>query len=1169
MTQLTIGELLRRHRLDAALTQKELAEMIDYDHSTVSRIERGTQIPKLEYVQRFIEVMKLSDEATQEIWTVFRGEQETSIDELNTALRQDWGEAPDVSAFYGRYEDLVDLTRWLIDDHCRLVAILGMGGIGKTALATKLAKQTADKFDYVIWRSLRNAPPLMEVLTECIQFLSDQQDVEISEETDKGITRLIKYLDAHRCLIIFDNAEAILKGSKAGYYRSGYEDYGDLLQRVGSGQHQSCIVVTSREKPVEVGQLEGVGGPVRSHQLRGLDVDEGKQVLADKRLMGSNEAWTALVRYHSGNPLALNIVAEMIREVYAGDIDNFLLDHRVVIDEIGDVLDTQFNRLSVLEQSLMYWLAIEREPVSREVLFDNLARPVFKPDLNVALRSLRRRSLIEQRETSFTLQNVVMEYVTDRLVIQVSEEFFADKISLYVNHTLVKATAKDYIRDSQHRLILQPVVDRLMMALDAEEIEQKLNKILLAARQQKRSRISDYRGGNTINLLRHLKGQLTGSDFSNLVLRQAYLCDIDLQDANFANSKFVQSVVTEAFGRVHTVAFSPNGQLVLTGASNGEIRLWRVADGEQLFVCPAHVDWVWSVAFSPDGQTFASAGGDQVIRLWNIQTGQCIRTFQEHTNRVRSIAFSPDGTLLASGGDDQFVRIWDVRTGQCISEMAGHTGEIWSLAFSPDGQVVASGGNDHDILLWDVHLGQCFNILWGDIGQVGTVTFNADGQILASSSRDQGICLWDVYQGQKLRNLNRASNEIFSIAFSPDDRLLACSDSDNVIQVWNIQTGQYLQTLYGHQKRIRSVAFSSDGKVLVSGSEDQSVKLWQVNTGQCLRTLRGHANPVWSIAFSPDGDRLASGSEDQKVRIWNVKSGTCDKILKEHTNLVGLVAFSPDGKMLAGGSDDKTIRLWDADTGQWINTLEGHRDWIRSLAFSHKGNILASSSREGPIRLWDPQTGQCLRTLQGHAASIWSIAFSPDDNTLLCGGDDQTLRLWDVNTGQWLRTLSGHSAWVWSVAYSPDGDLLASGSADHTVRLWHPSTGQCLSILRGHTHRVRAIAFSPDGKILASGGFDRTLRLWQVQTGECMHVLEGHSASIWSIAFHPQEDSLASSGDDGAIRLWDVKSGVCLKNLRPDRPYERMNITGVRGLTEAQIATLKTLGAVDHALDSE
>jgi WD40 repeat protein len=167
---------------------------------------------------------------------------------------------------------------------------------------------------------------------------------------------------------------------------------------------------------------------------------------------------------------------------------------------------------------------------------------------------------------------------------------------------------------------------------------------------------------------------------------------------------------------------------------------------------------------------------------------------------------------------------------------------------------------------------------------------------------------------------------------------------------------------------------------------------------------------------------------------------------------------------------------------------------------------------------------------------------------------------------------------------------LLSGSDDQTVRLWDVCTGQCLQILQGHTNQIRSVGFSPDGQIVASGSDDQTVKLWNVRDGKCLQTLHGHSKSVWSVHWSPVRVSkavatlgasafsvsaaggqrptgvghtLASGSEDETIKIWDVNTAECLRTLRAKRPYEGMNITGVTGLTEAQKATLKALGAVE------
>jgi WD40 repeat protein len=1081
--------------------------------------------------------------------------------------QEDWGEAPHIEQFYGREHEQAELKQWIVDDHCRMVAVLGIGGIGKTSLTAVVAEQMKDEFDSVFWRSLQNAPPLESMLQSCIQFLSHEQQVDLPDDVESQITLLIQYLREHRCLLVFDNFETVLQaGDHVGHYREGYEEYSRLIQRVGEARHQSCLVLTSREKPKEVAFIEGDFSLVRSHKLEGLKSIDGQEILKDKGLRGEEKSWEALVLRYEGNPLALKIVAQFIREVFAGDIASFLETGEAMFSTIRHVLEQQFSRLTALEREIMYWLAIEREGVSLDELDNDLVRSVTRRALLEAIESLRRRSMIEiSGMAHFTQQPVIMEYVIDELAGQVYKEIDTGPIELFASHALIKARAKDYIRDSQVHLILTPIAERLLTAFGKEGSEQKLKNILYLLRETSPP-TSGYAAGNALNLLIHLQCDLRGYDFSHLTVWQAYLQSVALLDVNFAYANFAKSVFTETFGSIFSVAFSPSGDLLAAGTGNGEIRLWHIPSSTPYLTFTGHTDWVRSVAFSPDGQTLASASADLTIRLWEVRTGQCLKILYGHTDWVRSVAFSPDGQTLASASDDHTIRSWDISTGHNLNILKGHTARVRSVAFSPDGQTLASASADLTIRLWEVRTGQCLQILQEHTSRVYTIAFSPEGRIIASGSDDQTVRLWEFSTGRCLRTLLGHTDRVYSINFSPDGMIVASGSYDKTVRLWEISTGRCLNILGGHSSWIKTVSFSPDGRILASGSEDQTIRLWEISTSQYLRTLQGHANSIQSVAFSPNGRILASGNEDRTIQIWEVSTGRCLGTWQGHTSLIWAVAFNPDGRILASGSEDHTIRLWNVDTGRCINTLHGHSNRVRSVAFSPDGRILASSSEDQTVRLWNVSTGHCFNSLHGHKYRVWSVVFSPDGSTLASGGEDHSVRLWEVGSGRCLISWQGHTSRVYSTVFSPDGTILASSSEDQTIRLWGVHTGHCLKILQGHPCRIWAVAFSPDGNILASGNDDQTIQLWEVQSGQCHRELRGHTDRIGSVVFSLDGRLLASSSYDGTIKLWDAQIGECLQTFRSDKPYEHMNITGIKGLTEAQKATLKALGAVEDTM---
>jgi WD40 repeat protein len=1190
----------------------------------------------------------------------------------------DWGEAPEPAFFCGRVQELETLDRWLTVDRCKLIALLGMGGMGKTTLAVKLVQQVLaqkegggeignesfnsssiphpSSFQFIIWRSLRNAPLPEIVLTDLMRFFSGPQPQIELVAGPQGfvplLAELMVYLREHRCLVVLDNAESILVSDDSlavGNYRSGYEGYGELLRRVGEERHQSCLVLTSREQPREIALLDGE--KVRSLRLRGLLQEEGQKILERIGSFSTSVAECGvIVDHYAGNPLALKLAAAGIRDLLHGNIDEFLAllqQGTLVFSDIRDLLERHFNRLSGLEQEVLYWLAIAREPISLEELKTDLLSPESRLNLTETLDSLKRRSLLEVVPIGFTLQPAVMEYVTDRLVKSVLEEILLRRqgrdeaeaaqsageesepmrhpntensqsprshppalippLSLK-KHALIKATAKDYIREAQTRLILEPLIEQLQIAFDSsQEIKAALMQ-LIPPLQDKPAIKTGYIGGNILNLLCYLQADFTGFDFSRLTLWQADLRRATLHGVSFANSDLSQSAFTETFGNVLSVAFSPDGKTLAKSDEQGWISLWQVETGKQLLSFKAHSYWVFSVTFSPDGKTLASGGLDRTVKLWDLNTGKCLQTFQIHDGGVSAVAYaggpgylsnlSPlaaGKNILASSSADQTIKLINLQTGDCQTVLTGHQGIVRSIAFSPHNQTLASGSLDETIKLWDINTGDCLKTL-EDTTAIYAVAFvkvreghgnteanghadtefaspHASPLLLASAGDDGIVKLWDTATGECVQALVGHSDRVWSLAASSTGETLISSSDDRTIKIWDVNTGECLKTLPGHQNRIWSVALSPDGQTLASGSNDRTLRLWHVSDGKCLRVLQGYDNCTSPIVFgewysntphpTPHTPHpvLFTFSADQSVRFWDLQANQCLKTIPLPTKAAMQAALSPDGRTLAGGGLDHTIRLCDLHSGTCLRTLHGHTAWVRTVAFNPDGTLLASASGDQTIKLWNIHTGECLFTLTGHTNPIQSVAFSPDGKLLASGSWDWTIKLWEINSGICLQTLIGHTDQLREVKFSPDGQLLVSSSLDPEIRLWEVATGNCLKILDAQTAGVEAIACSPNGQLLASASQDGTIRLWRLPTGECLHILSVQTGYSGALVFSSDSQVLAIGGEDGICTLWDVQAIRHLQTLQVPRPYEGMNITEIKGLTDAQKASLCALGA--------
>ena len=644
------------------------------------------------------------------------------------------------------------------------------------------------------------------------------------------------------------------------------------------------------------------------------------------------------------------------------------------------------------------------------------------------------------------------------------------------------------------------------------------------------------------------------------------------------------------FGRVASLAHSPDGYQLAAGGEDGSVRIWNAQTAALLRTLEGHTGPVSSVSYSSDSSQLAAGGGDGSVRVWNAQTGALLRTLKGHTDAVSSVSYSSDGLRLVSGSLDQTVRVWNAQTGALLGTLT-HTSGVLFAGISPDGSRLISGGYGRAVHVWDAETGALLGALEGHTNAVSSASYSSDGLRIVSGSYDGSVRVWNAQTGALLRTLDPGAGWIHSVSYAPDGMQIAAGGGS--LHLWDIETDAetgaetYVRDDLVGMGRIFSVSYAPDGSQLAGGG-DGLIHIWQLGpqapltvslegpfmdvfgpfeltvrfskgvggfTASHIQTTNAEVTELvgfgaeYKAAIQPSGigevtafvaEGAIAGNEAS-----NVYSARYGRALEGHTGWVGSVSYSQDGLHLASGGYDKTVRVWDAAAGAALRTLEGHTGWIGSVSHSSDGSRIVSAGYDSTVRVWDAATGELLRTLErvvemvegeeivrvdGHTGYVYSASYSPDGSRIVTAGSG-AVRIWDAATGELLRKLGGHTGHVYSASYSPDGAQIVSAGYDGMVRVWDAATGYLLQKLEGHTGRISSASYSPDGSQIASAGHDGSVRVWNAATGELLRTLEGHTGYVYTASYSPDGSQIASGGVDKSIRIWNAATGALQQTI--------------------------------------
>lgn len=1129
---------------------------------------------------------------------------------------------------YGRTAEVAQLKEWLQPGTVSLICVYGLGGFGKTTLVSQVVREVAEQYAQVIWVSLQTEQAYERVLEVILQRFVAQGGNRNRFSGTTALEQCIQWFRQSPCLLVLEDFHRVLprlgrrtwpKAGEPGG-EENWQAYREFLKQLNTTVHKSSIVVVSREQPQFFAQEDG-SNRVHSLDVRGLDAAAIQQFLLDRKVVQPDQVQAETLRklqeQSSGHPLVLKVSSARIRNLFGGDIAAFLNTGSLVYGGLKSIVAEELEDLLPLEKEVLYWLLINRDPVEgrtpisfQMLMEDILLSPLEDAAISIgdALDALIRRSLVDSKklandplrrsnltplpssEIYFTLHELIEESVCECFVKDMTAELLGNREDLYFLHhcALVKATSNDSIGRRQQREVTTLIVQQLRTrVLNRSENQKDLFVKLLQRARTLEIPEKSYLGSNIVELCRSLKLDLAGFDFSALSIRQANFRGVELHNVSFAGATVSDCVFNDIFGGVLCVCCSPDGSLLASSDTDGNISIWNYSSRELRIRFKAHTSWIFPMQFSPDGCFLISASEDQYCCVWHVETGkrvQCILA----PKRLLALDLSPDGKQVAAAGEGGEIFLWNLENSQLVHTFKWNDlGLIWSCVFSPDGKSLVSAGADSAIWQWNLQDGTGIPLIQEPSIQSRALVYSPDGKYLARVSERNIIRVWDIEAKCDVAELKGHSQEIWTLIFGRDSNELISAGTDQKICLWNIAQQKQIRTFQGHDATIYSLAYQSKELEIVSGSADQSICFWDYFEDdvekQKLNQLKGFSGSVRSTTFLLNQDHycLISGGSDQLIYRWNLpldistfsnlSQGSTDPIIfpKAHSGFIWSVTASVQQDRLASAGDDGNIYLWDTNSGNNFEILQGHSWLISSLDFSLNGKRLVSGSMDATIRLWDLVSDDSLVISNAHSKGVRHVRFAFNETKLISCGNDGTIKLWDLDTHECNRTWEGHQSFVQFCDVSPDGNYLISCSDDKTIRLWLiDSAKEEYQFPMVHTAWIRGVCFSPDGRFFASCGEDGLVCLWNVETKDMVWINKHEDGDgVKCVAFSPDSKLLAAGSDDGTVRLWNVEalSSVPIAILHTVQPYRGLDITGA-DITNTQRQLLRRLGAGERRM---
>ncbi|MGX1811829.1 NB-ARC domain-containing protein [Nocardia sp. NPDC055321] len=1063
---------------------------------------------------------------------------------------------------YVTRDRIIDEVRTAIEDarakttSTSAVALVGMGGAGKSTLAAAIARDCKPAFaNDVYWLKAEQGMTAVDLQQ---QFAKQLGSAELFSSTEEGKHHLARLLGARAVLLVVDNVWSIDTIPALGVVR----DHGVLLfttrdrgiaQAIGAAEHEVAELGLD-EALALLDKRAGLGNRRRPPVADELCRWVGQLAFGVALIGGMITARGGHIRDWQGvwDVLRSTDVQAIANEVNPDEYDhsNVLACIALSIDELPDDDRNRYQELAVFrDRGLVPRSAINALWASSDI---------GAADADLLLTRLVNRCLVQREGTdasddvSFTLHDLEFKVVHHELtkardVESAHRRLIGGYYSWIQRDERVEVTggalAKQWAAGPNDGYLLQNLAFHLTNANHFELLSELLTSYAWMTRKLTDTDIAllltDYSHQKpllapvaivheVLQLSSHVlatePGLLPGQLIGRLLGDEDPGLRALVDSARPPNGQWwmrprTPGSLTQHGGPLErrlpgqgspakAVTFTPDGRFIVSGDGN-TVRVWEAATGRFIDTIDHHRQHVTALAATSDGHQIVSGSLDGTVRVSALATGRQ-ETVLPVSEQVFAVAVTPDSKYVVVGCSDRNVQVWNVADQRMEYDLPGHNGRVTAVAVSSDGRIIVSGSYDKTVRVWSTDSRSGRELGW-DKREIEAVAISADGRYVVSCSRDRTM-VWDTHGGAT-SELELPGRGVHSVAISADGAHIVTAGRDKIVRVWDRQSLR-VREMPGHTDSVQAVAISPSEQHIVSGDRDNSVCVWRFSQDQRPGTSTlDHSREIEMIAFTGDGHRAHFSGRGSTFSVWDWQSAGIDHPLHEQLgDSAATVVGSTERHLILGGSDGK-VQVWDLVEKRLIPTTDAHTQRITAVHPTADGRHFVTASSDRTVKVWGLPGGQLERTLTAHRHEVYAVVVTPDSRQIISAGFDRFVLVSDLDSGRELCLLHGPDEEVTTLAVTSDGRFIVAGGKDHRVWVWDREEPKTPRPLVGHTDRIRTVAVTADNRYILSGGDDRTLRLWSIATGSELARWITDTAAITACATHPSDSSTVAYGD--------------------------------------------------------